>query len=260
MERIGVVIPVADRNDEITKKCVDHLEKTQEFPYEPILIEERGPSFSFGKSMNRGIREAKGEIVIGMDSDAFPRKGAIEKLVEFSERYPEVGYFGVRVKTGHVKSLGWLYADRPLNLLNTLGVAIGLRSPLYFLREVRKFGLFPWDIRSVNRFVPGMVGQITAFYMIRRACWEDVGGFDESFWCYWVDVDLCFRILLSEKWRITTCPYVVADHVAHSTTKGDEKYWQGYIDSRNLFDRKWPHERILEVVEASKRGKFVIPK
>ena len=255
MDRIGVVVPVPDRNEETARKCVDHLEKTQDFPHEIILIEERGPSFSFGKSMNRGIREAKGDLIVGMDSDCFPQEGAIEKLVEFAQRFPQVGYFGVRLRTGRLKSLGWIYSNNPLH---SLRMAYHTRAPRFYLKKAIRYGLFYSDIIGVNRFVPGMIGQATSFYMIRRECWDDLGGFDESFRCSYSDVDLCYRILLSEKWHITTCPHVLADHIGHATRGSGEECWTNF-NGKDLYDRKWPHGRILEVVEASKRGKFVIP-
>jgi len=132
------------------------------------------------------------------------------------------------------------------------------RAPRFYLKKAIRCGLFYSDIIGVNRFVPGMIGQSTSFYMIRRECWEDLGGFDESFRCSYSDVDLCYRILFSEKWCITTCPHVLADHVGHATRGSGEECWRNF-NGKDLYDRKWPHEKILEVVEASKRGKFVIP-
>ena len=255
MDRIGVVIPVPDRNEETARKCVDHLEKTQDFPHELILIEERGRNFSFGKSMNCGIREAKGDLIIGMDSDCFPEQNAIRNIVKFSQHFPNVGYFGVRIKTGRIWGLGWIYSNNPWHLLRQ---AILTPAPFFCFKKAMRQGLFAWDIRIINRFVLGMTGQATSFCLLRKQCWEDIGGFDESFRCSYSDVDLCYRILLSEKWHVSVCPHIRAWHIGHATTGAKEQCWVNST-MKDLYEKKWPHEKILEVVEASKRGKFVIP-
>jgi GT2 family glycosyltransferase len=256
LKPVDVVIPVADRNDEITKKCLAHLERTQKYPYNIILVEEKGPSFSYGKSMNKGIRQAESEIVIGMDSDSFPEPGAIDTLIKFAQKYPQVGYFGAKIRNfGFVESIGWIYSNNPIDLLRTV---FWTKAPLFYLKIVKERGLFYWDIRFTKRFVDGMIGQATSLFALRKECWEDVGGFDERFKIAYSDVDFCFRILLSENWYITCCPNAIVSHLGHVTTFKENKTWSNK-ESEELFKRKWPHDRILQVVEASKRGKFIIP-
>ncbi|MDH7508611.1 MAG: hypothetical protein QHH00_04340 [Methanomassiliicoccales archaeon] len=40
-----VLVQVAGRNDKITKKCLAHLKGTQKYPYDILLLEEKGPYF-----------------------------------------------------------------------------------------------------------------------------------------------------------------------------------------------------------------------
>lgn len=144
LKPVDIVIPVADKNDKITKKCLAHLERTQKYPYNVILIEDRGPSFSFGKSVNVGISQASSDLVIGMDSDAFPEPDAIEKLLKFAENYSHVGYFGVRIRhvgfgNGYGESLGWIYSNSPLDLMRQ---AWRTKAPIFYLKELIKRGSF----------------------------------------------------------------------------------------------------------------------
>lgn len=256
MRPVDIVIPVSDKNDDITHRCLAHLERTQKYPYNIILVEDKGPSFTFGKSVNRGIREADSEIIIGMDSDSFPEPGAIKRLLNFAEKYPQVGYFGVRIRNyGFVESLGWIYSNNPLHLIRMMWWT---RAPLYYLKIIRERGVFHWGLRLTKKFVKGMVGQATCLYAIRKECWEDIGGFDEKFRIGYSDVDLCFRILLSDRWYMTCCPDVTVIHQAHITTKRQKTTG---LDSRmeKMFREKWPHKKIMNVVMASKMGKFIIP-
>ena len=56
--------------------------------------------------------------------------------------------------------------------------------------------------------VPWAVG---AFYLVRRAAWDEVGGFDEAYFLYFDDVDLCER-LRRRAWKVRFDPEVVVRH------------------------------------------------
>lgn len=48
---------------------------------------------NFAAGMNRAIAEAKGEYILGVDSDDFIAPDYLEKMVNFAEQYPDVDYF-----------------------------------------------------------------------------------------------------------------------------------------------------------------------
>ncbi|MDH7508565.1 MAG: hypothetical protein QHH00_04110 [Methanomassiliicoccales archaeon] len=260
MRAIDVVIPVPNKNDETTKKCLQHLEHTQKYPFRPILIEDSTPSFSFGKSMNRGISEAESDIVIGMDYDSFPYVNAFKDLIDFTTKYPDVGYFGVKIrqkcKIGAADILGWIYGNFSPTFFKMCILNI---SPFLFLRKITQAIDQRPFIVGVNKFVPGMIGQATSLFAIRKECWEDIGRFDEQFRTSFSDVDICFRIILSDKWKITTCPFVKTYHIGHFNKRKEVMKDFDDVGDKKKYDKKWPHEKVLEVVEASKKGKFVIP-
>jgi N-acetylglucosaminyl-diphospho-decaprenol L-rhamnosyltransferase len=58
--------------------------------------------------------------------------------------------------------------------------------------------------------------------MIRRAAWEDLGGFDSEFFLYWEDTELCWRAWLLG-WRVVTD---LQAHVVHDEgTGGGGQRW-----------------------------------
>jgi hypothetical protein len=73
-----------------------------------------------------------------------------------------------------------------------------------------------------------------AYLMIRRAVWQEVGGFDEGFFPLWFeDVDFCQR-LCAKKYRVRFQPTAVAKHTgAHSIRKIPVEfrlfYWYGSL-------------------------------
>ena len=93
-----------------------------------------------------------------------------------------------------------------------------------------------WD-SGVARRVPWA---IAAFLLVRRAAWDEVGGFDERQWMYAEDLDLGWR-LRQAGWATRYEPRAVVDHDhAASTTQlwGEElaPHWQrstyGFIARR----------------------------
>lgn len=69
-----------------------------------------------------------------------------------------------------------------------------------------------WDAESGAIRAGGDVPwAVAAFYVVRRSAWEELGGFDESYFLYFEDVDLCER-LRRAGWKIRFDPAVVVRH------------------------------------------------
>jgi GT2 family glycosyltransferase len=69
--------------------------------------------------------------------------------------------------------------------------------------------------------------------LYRAVAWREVGGMDESYFCYFEDVDLGFRMRLAGH----SCVYVpdaVVEHVGSATTGGRHSEFAIYHGHRNL--------------------------
>src|SRR5205807_8297 len=57
--------------------------------------------------------------------------------------------------------------------------------------------LLPRWLRKYNLLSPGEAGPVDwatgCCLLVRRSCWEKVGGFDPDFFLYYEDVDFCHR-------------------------------------------------------------------
>lgn len=252
----AVVVPVANAEDETTRKFMANLEGSTSLPLKVFLVQSSGPSFSFGNSVNAGIRAATGfDFIIGLDSDAFPMKDALDRMLDYARKHPQVGLTGVKLMISNGRSsVGWAYEGVPRFLIRMLK----LRDPSY---AVNKFLRSDWrilDIGSREDFIPGkMVGVLTTAYILRRQCFDDIGPFDEEYRLYYVDPDYSFRVLTSEKWFVSCCPSARVYHEYHVTATA-----QNVKDSKpdfDTFNRKWPKSRMVKVLEAAREGKFLIP-
>lgn len=154
---------------------------TRAFPSVKLL--QTGANLGFGGGCNVGIRQALArgaEYVWLINSDATVDPDALAALVRIAEQDPTVGSVG-----------SVLYEADRANQVQLWG---GGRVNLWLGRSNHRRSAGPID------FVSG------ASMLVRRAALEQVGLFDEaSFFMYWEDTDLGFR-LRKAGWRLAVAP------------------------------------------------------
>ena len=159
---------------------------SQQFPQAKLL--RPGKNLGFAGANNYAAQQARGEFLLLLNPDTVILDGAVQKVHEFATRHPEAGIFGGRT----------LFADRSLNpnschgrptpwslLCMGLGLSAVFRRSRWFDPE----SLGPWPRDTVAE-VDAVTG---CFLLIRREWWQRLGGFDETFFMYGEDTDLCLR-------------------------------------------------------------------
>ncbi len=157
-----------------------------EFP-EALLIRSE-VNLGFGGANNLGFESARGKYIVLLNSDAFLTEGALERSVLHMEENPKAGIGGARL-IGRDGS--WQPSARKFpTILDDLIVRMGLAAR--FPRS-RFFGRF--DRTWANAMEPAEVDWVPGAYSIIRAealC--AAGCFDERFFLYSEEIDLCKRI------------------------------------------------------------------
>ena len=168
----------------------------------------------FGPGNNRGAAVARGDWLVLLNSDCFVDPGAIDELVRFAGQLPEPGIVGPRLR----------WPDGSLQRsCRRFPTPARIATEYLFLRK-----LAPGS-RLLNGFYcgefahdePRRVDWLTgACLLLRRDLYERLGGFDESFFLYSEEVDLCRRALDlgRETWFD---PAAGATHVWGGTAKRD---------------------------------------
>ena len=142
----------------------------------------------FGSAMNVGIKHARGKYVLIFNPDIIISAGALEKLFQYMEANPQVGTVGPKLLNadGSLQYSCYRYHE-PL-------VPILRRTPL---------GRLPWATKIIDRFLMKdashdqimEVDWIMGSAMFTRAdALAKVGSFDERFFMYFEDTDLCWRM------------------------------------------------------------------
>lgn len=183
-----------------------------EFPQVRLL--EQSENLGFAKANNIAAAAARGRWIALLNNDAFPLPAWLEELVAAADTHPEYGSFASCLlrhgRAGIVDGAGDSYHvfGRPWRN--------GHNQPL-----------------AGQWMRPGAVfGPCAAAALYRRDVYLDLGGFDESFFCYLEDVDLAFRMNLAG-WPCYYVPNAKVFHIG-SATQGRHSAFTRYHGHRNL--------------------------
>jgi hypothetical protein len=176
---------------------------------EAVIIQRRR-NFGFGPSVNRAARELKARHYFIMNPDiVLTDASIIDRLADRSESRPDTGI--VAPKTMNLGGDGVQATRRrfptwfqPALSRTPLG---GTKSGRSYLNDFHYLDLDHENEHEVD-WVMGSA------MMIPEAAWRDVLGFDERFFFYFEDVDLCRRVWESGR-RIVWWPGTELEH-AHA--------------------------------------------
>jgi GT2 family glycosyltransferase len=193
----------------------------------PVRVIENGANLGFARACNQGAEGTTASHVLFLNPDAEVTAGAVEVLAATLDASPDVGAVGplIRYADGAVQvSTG---PDlTPTSELRQRRLVRGVRH-----REPR--AVLEASLRHSAEHDPDWVSG--ACLMVRREALEAVGGFDESFFLYEEDADLCRR-LREAGWRVRFTPAAQARHrLGQSMRQAPERARLEYHRSHLLY-------------------------
>jgi N-acetylglucosaminyl-diphospho-decaprenol L-rhamnosyltransferase len=149
-----------------------------------VTLVQPGVNLGYGRGVNRGVAfTPTSEYLLVSNPDVVVHEGAVISLVAFLDKHPDVGLVGPKI----VSSDGSTYPSVR-------------RFPNVFLAGTHAL-LSPWwknNPWTKKYRSPGKNGRVDwvsgAFFLVRRSVYELVGGFDERYFMFGEDMDLCWRV------------------------------------------------------------------
>jgi len=181
-----------------------------EFPDAILVV--NADNVGFARACNQGVARSSGRTVLFLNSDAEPRPGSLTALVRHLGDHPRAGAVGPRLAHpdgGSPRScFRFPSLTRPLldfALVRRLaGPRFSLTLPLGD-RRLAEGGAVDW-----------LSG---ACLLVRREALDAVGRFDERYFMYFEDTDLCRR-LWAAGWEVRFWPGAEVLHVGGASARG----------------------------------------
>lgn len=180
-----------------------------EFPAVRVKVLPSNPGY--GTAGNTAFTLCRAEYVLLLNSDTELRPGTLAALSAHLDRCPRAGIAGPRLLNpdGSLQKSTFPFPSPLVPLLKRRPVANVVAS----VPGLRDAFVGTWA-HDHSRRVPWVLGAALA---IRRAAYEAVGGFDQSFVMYYEEVDLCYR-MRQAGWETHFTPATEVTHIGGAST------------------------------------------
>ncbi|PIR66451.1 MAG: glycosyltransferase family 2 protein [Parcubacteria group bacterium CG10_big_fil_rev_8_21_14_0_10_36_14] len=203
----------------------DNSAEMVEEKFSQVHLIKNNKNVGFATANNQAIRQATGKYILILNPDTLILSNTIEHALEIIKNYPEIGILGPKT------------LDKNKNIQKTVRRDPNILSQLFFPSQMKKlfpnwgpikkyyFNDFDYDKESL---VPQLQGSCL---LINRELFQKIGFFDEKFFIWFEEVDLCLRTRKAE-YKILYSPDIEIIHY------GGESFMQiNTIKKQALYSR-----------------------
>jgi GT2 family glycosyltransferase len=225
---------------DLLRNCILSIKKYfQGFEYEIIVVDNNSPdstwkslisefpevnflaldkNYGFSKANNIGVKSAKGEYVYILNPDTEIEGDYFQEILDFADNQEKFGALGLRMHNLKGEFLPESKRSVPalINSFEKLFTTFNNNSKTYYRNDVDEFGIAEVEI---------MTG---ANLLLKRSVYEEVGGFDERYFMYGEDIDLCYTILRKGYKNFYYGKYSLLHYKGESTVK-DKVYLNRFL-------------------------------
>jgi len=242
------IIIVNYKTPELVKNCIASIKKYPlKHSYEIIVIDNSVDNVGFAKGNNKGIKKAKGEYILLLNSDTIVKKGSIDKLVDFAKSNQDAGVIGARLlnKDGSVQK----------SVSNFPNIWSAIRE--FWFGEK---GSYQYYVPQTNEpiAVDSLVG---AAFLITPKALEKVGMLSEKYFMYFEDIDYC-RAVKKSGLKVYYLPDAEIIHLLGASGKQiaeSKDQWRRLIPSSKIYHGTFMHTLINFVLWSGQKLGILIP-
>jgi GT2 family glycosyltransferase len=223
-------IIVVDNNSQ--DNSVDIL--NDKFPH--IKLIKLPKNVGFGSGNNAGAKVAKGEFIFLLNTDTILESNILPHLIELMSENPDVGIIGPKL----------LFPDKSFQISFSPEISIKGEFTARKLHKnaenKNKLHIIEEDFQDIKE-VDIVVG---AAFFIRADLFNLLGGFDEKFFMYFEESDLCQRVR-NKGYKVLYTPHVSLIHIrGYSVNKISNKMAVEYRRSQIYYYHK--HRSMWEIL------------
>jgi N-acetylglucosaminyl-diphospho-decaprenol L-rhamnosyltransferase len=247
--RLAAVI-VYFRTPECLSSCLDALKQQTSRPDEILVVDNSSvvdgvdnrpapgkdwewvradTNLGFGAACNLGARIARGDYLLFVNADVVLGRDACEQLRAVADANLRAAVVGPRIygSDGEIELSARAFPSLATGILGrssmlTKSLLAARRTPSGVAGALGHGGWVDW--------VSG------ACMLIRRGAFEDVRGFDEGYWMYWEDADICRR-LKDLGWGTMLCIDATARHRTGSSGRREHTIEAFHASAARYYER-----------------------
>lgn len=197
-----------------------------------FLIIENVENVGYGKAINQATKFAKGKYLLVLNPDTVCLKDSIYLMAERMKQDKEIGVIGPQ------------QIDKKGNTLHSIGSMPRLPDALFALSFInRLWPNNPYSKKYWAKNVDRNKEQETetvggAAMMFRKEIFDKVGGFDERFFMYFEEADICLRIK-KHGYKILYYPQAKIIHLVGKSASNKKRIRKTFEASRFKFFQKY---------------------
>lgn len=211
-EELEVIVVNNDTKESLADISLD-------FPAVKIVKQEK--NFGFGAANNTGAKIAQGEYLLLLNPDTEILSNNLEKIFKKFQENKEVVVIGPRLITGEGETQKWC-AGKEFTFWRLIKNNLGII-------ESKKI----WE--SQKEILADWVSGAALF--IKKEIFNKVGGFDEHFFTYFEDDDLCRRIR-KVGYKIVYYPEISIKHIGGQCWESVSKQKMHFFNSMAYYVKK----------------------
>lgn len=248
----------------LLKQCLDSLSSIEDLEYEVVVIDngstdgsielvklkypqiklrENKRNLGFSKAANQSLKLCRGKYVFFLNSDAVITN-PIHPVLSYFDNNSQVGVVGLKMLEPNGQIQPYTHG-----IQQTLQSLVAYKISGRFTRYQHRCIVNPEETDWVSG----------GAMLVRRELLVQLGGFDENFFFYFEDMDLCARVR-ELGYKVVYYPGILVKHLGGSSFKGSvkvKKDW--YYRSQDYFFRKhygWASFLVLKLLRVPFRVMF----
>lgn len=201
--------------------------------YPEVILIENKENLGFGKANNRALEISKGKYILIINPDTLVQEDTFIKMINFFEENPDAGLAGCKI----------LNPDGTLQLAcrrsfpgpwTSFTKVSGLSSVFPKSRIFARYNLTYLDEDKTYE-VDAVSG---SFMMMKREVYNKIGGFDEQFFMYGEDLDLCYRVQKAGYKVFYVHNTTIIHYKGESTKRSSIDETKYFYNAQHLFVKK----------------------
>ncbi len=202
--------------------------------YPQVRLIENNENLGFSRANNQGVAVATGEYLLFLNPDTVMPEDFLRKMIDYMDAHPEAGSIGPRLIDGrgqYAPDGKKSFPSLSVAIFKTTGINKIFKNSSYFNKyyavHVKEHETAEVDILS------------GCCMMVRRSVIDKVdGAFDEAYFMYCEDFDLCYRIQKAGYKNIYYPEVTLIHYKGESTRKATISHVRIFNDALSVFVRK----------------------